>query len=57
MDPRAILQRGYAMVTDAQDRLVVDASQVKPDDGLTVHVAKGTLNVRVRSGRPPESAG
>jgi exonuclease VII large subunit len=45
------------MVTDAQDRLVVDASQVKPDDGLTVHVAKGTLNVRVRSGRPPESAG
>ncbi len=57
LDPRAILQRGYAMVTDAQDQLVVDASQVKPDDDLTVHVAKGTLNVRVRSGRPPESAG
>jgi exodeoxyribonuclease VII large subunit len=57
LDPCAILQRGYAMVTNARDQLVVDPSQVKPDDGLTVHVAKGTLAVRVQSSHPADSTG
>ena len=56
LDPTAILQRGYAMVSDDHGRVVMDPAQVKPDDALTVRLAKGTLGVRVQPTRPDKNA-
>lgn len=56
LDPTAILQRGYAMVSDDHGRVIMDPAQVKPDDPLTIRLAKGTLGVRVQPTRPDENA-
>ncbi|MFZ9346073.1 MAG: exodeoxyribonuclease VII large subunit [Burkholderiaceae bacterium] len=56
LDPTAILQRGYAMVSDDHGRVIMDPAQVKPDDPLTVRLAKGTLGVRVQPTRSDKNA-
>lgn len=51
LDPTAILQRGYAMVLDAQGGLVSDAAVVKKTDALQVQLSNGQLEVRVEAVR------
>ncbi len=57
LDPTAILQRGYAIVTDTRQQIVSRADQVKPGDPLQVQLAKGLLNVRVNASDPASDAG
>ena len=45
LGPNAVLQRGYALVSDRQGGLVTDAEQVKSGDRLKVRLARGTLGV------------
>ncbi len=57
LDPTAILQRGYAIVTDVNATIVSRADQVKPGDCLQVQLAKGLLDVRVNASDPAADAG
>jgi exodeoxyribonuclease VII large subunit len=49
LSPLAVLDRGYAMVR-AGETIVRDASQVNPGDRLSVHLARGSLDVIVEKG-------
>lgn len=52
LDPRLVLQRGYALVTDSTGHAVVSASQASPGEALKVTLADGSLDVNVaRQGR------
>ncbi len=42
-----ILDRGFAIVTDSQDRIVKNASQVRPGEELLIEVAEGKIGVSV----------
>jgi exodeoxyribonuclease VII large subunit len=48
LSPTNILERGYALVFDANGNLVKDAAQVKPGDEITAQVAKGRVRAEVR---------
>ncbi|MFU8773353.1 MAG: exodeoxyribonuclease VII large subunit [Anaerolineales bacterium] len=48
LNPKAILQRGYAVVTQASGALVRQVGQVRPGEDLQVHVSDGGFGVRVR---------
>ena len=47
LDPRAVLDRGYSLVTDEQGRVITSASQVRT--GVTVHIdlARGRIDASV----------
>ena len=47
LDPQLVLQRGYALVTDAQGHVVTRADQTAQDALLHVALAAGRLDVRV----------
>jgi exodeoxyribonuclease VII large subunit len=47
LDPTAILQRGYAMVLDADANVVTDAARITIGAPLSVQLSKGLLDVRV----------
>ncbi len=47
--PTATLERGYAIVTDSADRIVTDASQLKPRDAVTTRLARGRFKSSVQS--------
>ncbi|TSE37366.1 Exodeoxyribonuclease 7 large subunit [Tepidimonas fonticaldi] len=47
LDPQLVLQRGYALVTDAQGHVVTRADQTAQDAPLHVALAAGRLDVRV----------
>jgi exodeoxyribonuclease VII large subunit len=49
LNPHAILQRGYAIVTNLWGEVVRDAAQVTPGELLDVHVSRGAFGVTVRS--------
>ena len=49
VDDVAILNRGYALVFDANGGLVKEASQVKVGDEISARLARGGLNARVTS--------
>ena len=49
LSPVAILNRGYALVFDADGRLVKDAAGFKPGDELTARLARGRVHSRVSS--------
>jgi exodeoxyribonuclease VII large subunit len=42
-----VLARGFAIVTDSQDRIVKQADQVRPGEELTIEVAVGSIGVTV----------
>ena len=42
-----ILDRGFAIVTDSQDRIVKSAGQVRPGEELLIEVAEGKIGVSV----------
>lgn len=48
LDPRLVLQRGYAYLTDASGQAVTRAAQVRTGDALQATLADGTLPLRVR---------
>jgi exodeoxyribonuclease VII large subunit len=52
LNPLAVLQRGYALVTDAKGRLVKTVRQATPGDGLTISVQDGAIDVQVRQVKP-----
>lgn len=47
LDPTAILQRGYAIVTDGAGKPVMDADAVRDGELLSAQLAKGLVDVRV----------
>ncbi|MEC5400226.1 exodeoxyribonuclease VII large subunit [Uliginosibacterium sp. H1] len=49
LNPEAVLQRGYAIVRDAQGRVLKQAAAVSPGTALDVRLADGALQVEVRA--------
>lgn len=49
LNPLAVLQRGYAIVTDKEGRLVKSVRQAVPGDQMTVRVQDGAFGVQVHS--------
>ena len=47
LSPKAILGRGYALVFDAQGRLVKEASQLSPGDQVRTQLGKGEFTSKV----------
>ncbi|WP_027016344.1 exodeoxyribonuclease VII large subunit [Comamonas composti] len=47
LDPRLILQRGYALLTDADGRPVTEEQQAPPGTALRAQLAKGSLDLTV----------
>lgn len=43
LSPLATLARGFAIVTDAKQKIVYDAQSIKPNDKIAVKLAKGSL--------------
>lgn len=47
LNPFAVLQRGYAIVSDSAGRVVSSVNQVKQSDQVTIKVSDGTLQSQV----------
>jgi exodeoxyribonuclease VII large subunit len=47
LSPLATLQRGYAVITDSEGRIVSDAGTVEPGDRVKARLAKGRLDLAV----------
>ena len=47
LSPVAILNRGYALVFDAQDQLVKDSALLKTGDEISARLARGRIRARV----------
>jgi len=47
LNPFAVLQRGYAIVSDSAGRVVKSTKQVKNSDQVTIQVSDGTIESRV----------
>ena len=47
LSPVAILNRGYALVFDAQGNLVKDAAQLQPGDEISARLAQGQVQAQV----------
>jgi len=56
LSPVAILNRGYALVFDAEGRLVKDAARLQAGDEVSARLARGRVRARV-SGTEQESGG
>jgi exodeoxyribonuclease VII large subunit len=52
LSPVKILDRGYALVFDAQGKLVKDATQLSPGDRISARVSRGTLSAEVKETAP-----
>ena len=48
LSPVAILKRGYALVFDAEGKLVKDAERVKAGDEIRARVARGEIEATVK---------
>jgi exodeoxyribonuclease VII large subunit len=49
MSPLATLQRGYAIVSDDKDRVVISSKSVKPGQRIRARLAEGEIQARVES--------
>jgi len=47
LDPTAVLQRGYALVTDSAGAIVADADRLRCGDAVTLHLARGGAQARI----------
>jgi len=54
LSPLAILERGYALVFDAQRNLVKDAAQVHAGEDISARVARGEIRAKVKDVFNPE---
>lgn len=52
VSPLATLQRGYAIVTDAQGTVVTDATSVKQGDVIETRLSRGSLQARIEQVTP-----
>jgi len=52
LDPRLVLQRGYAWLADEQGRALTQAAQAQPGQPLVATLADGQLDVQVLACRP-----
>ena len=53
LDPQRVLERGYALVTDAAGHVVTEAAALRPGQALHVRVARGAFEAAVtRPGSP-----
>ena len=52
LDPRLVLQRGYAWLADEQGRALTQAVQAQPGQSLVATLADGQLDVQVLASRP-----
>jgi len=50
LNPKRVLERGYAIATDERDQIVRRASDVKPGQMLQLQLAEGAVKVRVDHG-------
>jgi len=48
LNPQAVLERGYAMVTQTSGEVVRSINQVQPNEDLQVKVSDGQFDVRVK---------
>ena len=55
LNPQLVLQRGYALLTDTQGRVVSDAAQVQAGDALLATLAQGQVDVTVQRRRLPQN--
>ena len=51
LDPRLVLQRGYALLTDADGQPVTRPAQVRPGDALVGRLAEGEIDLTVAQRR------
>ncbi|MFN4118081.1 exodeoxyribonuclease VII large subunit [Acidovorax sp.] len=51
LDPRLVLQRGYALLTDTAGHAVTSTRQARPGDALRATLADGTVDVTVAQPR------
>ncbi|WP_034694905.1 exodeoxyribonuclease VII large subunit [Acidovorax sp. NO-1] len=51
LDPRLVLQRGYALLTDADGHAVTSVRQARPGDALRATLADGAVDVTVTQPR------
>jgi exodeoxyribonuclease VII large subunit len=49
LDPKLVLQRGYAWLTDELGETVVDASQVQAGQALRATLTKGQIDLTVQA--------
>jgi exodeoxyribonuclease VII large subunit len=54
LNPLAVLERGYAILSDAQGSVVRSAESVAPGDALRARLAHGEITVTVTGGRSEE---
>ena len=48
LSPRAVLNRGYAIVTRASDGVLIkQANQVNPNEDVHIQVSQGKLDARI----------
>jgi exodeoxyribonuclease VII large subunit len=55
LSPLAILNRGYALVFDANGQLMKDAARLAPGDELSARLARGRVRARVTGSEPGSS--
>lgn len=55
LDPAAVLQRGYALVSHTNGALVSDAATVQPGDLLTIRLAKGEVSATATASPPSQA--
>ncbi|HVL44330.1 MAG TPA: exodeoxyribonuclease VII large subunit, partial [Acidovorax sp.] len=51
LDPRLVLQRGYALLTDTNGQAVTSIRQAQPGDALRATLADGAVDVTVSQPR------
>ena len=56
LNPRAILSRGYAMVTDAAGKVVGSAASARAAGVLTLQFGDGSVAAHTSEGDPPPAA-
>ena len=57
LSPLATLQRGYAIVSDADGKVVTDSAAVSVGERLAARLARGRLGVTVSEVIPPRESG
>ena len=55
LNPQAVLERGYAIVSTAEGEIVVDSAQLRVDGAVTLALAKGRAGAVVSSIDLPEA--
>jgi exodeoxyribonuclease VII large subunit len=55
LNPEAVLERGYAIVTREDGAIVVDARQLCAGDDVRLTLAKGSATATVKSTQPPNT--